>query len=418
MDHIRRDVIAVSEEENGVALQGLYRQWRKAAAVAAAFWLLLYFVLAGFWPEGVGRWAVLTAVFLGYNLYLLRRALPDNQREGEAVLLPGLGWGNWLTLLRGLAVSLLAGFLFSPWPLGALAWLPVLLYLAAAVADFFDGYLARIHNQATRLGAWLDMHFDGQGTLIVIALAIWYGQLPSWYLSVGVARYLFILGLWQREQRGLVTRPLPPSTHRRIVAGFQMGFLAVVLWPILPAEAVTLAGTIFALATLASFSRDWLVVGGRIDPHSAVYRRWQRRLAGWIGGWLPLAARLILAAALWQIVIRLPALWPPPVAWTAVWQSWRMPGAVVLTAVFALFVPLLGLAAVSGTLTRLAAFGLLFPVGSDIVAYGLNWPNGLALAALTLLMLFGGGRLALWRPEEQFMTHRAGETKRQEAGEK
>lgn len=418
MDHIRRDVIAVSEEQDRLARQALYRRWWWAAAVAAAVWLLLYFLLAGLWPEGAGRWAVLAAILLGYNLFLLRRTLPDNRREGETGLLPGLGWGNWLTLLRGLSVSLLAGFLFSPWPLGGLAWLPVLLYLAAAVADFFDGYLARIYNQATRLGAWLDMHFDGQGTLIVIALAVWYGQLPLWYLSVGVARYLFILGLWQRERRGLATRPLPPSAHRRIVAGFQMGFLAVVLWPILPAAAVTLAGTIFALATLASFSRDWLVVSGRIDPHSPAYHRWQKRLAVWIGGWLPLAARLLLAGMLWQMVIRLPALWPPPAAWTAVWQSWRVPGAAVLAALFALFVPLLGLAAVSGALTRLAAFGLLFPVGSDIVAYGLNWPNGLALAALTLLMLFGGGRLALWRPEERFMTHRAGEPKRQDAGEK
>jgi CDP-diacylglycerol---glycerol-3-phosphate 3-phosphatidyltransferase len=391
------------------ALHSLRRRWRGAALTAAAIHILLYLYLAQVWPEGAGRWAVLAAAALAYNLFLLRRALPENRRAVETALLPGLGWGNWLTLLRGLAVSLLAGFLFSPWPMGGLAWLPVLLYLAAAIADFFDGYLARITNQATKLGAWLDMHFDGQGTLIVIALAVWYGQLPLWYLSVGLARYLFIFGLWRRERQGLTVREMTPSAQRRIIAGFQMGFLTVVLWPILPAEAVTLAGTIFALATLASFGRDWLVVSGQIDPQSARYRRWQRRAATLSAGWLPLAARLILAVALWQIAAHLTALWPPPADWTAVWQSWRMPGATILTGLFVIFLLLLGLTAVTGAVTRLSAFGLVFPVGSDIVAYGLGWANGLALAALVWLMLFGGGRAALWPLEERFMTRRAGE---------
>jgi CDP-diacylglycerol--glycerol-3-phosphate 3-phosphatidyltransferase len=387
----------------------LRQRWRGAALTAAVIHILLYLYLAQVWPEGAGRWAVLAALALAYNLALLRRALPENRRAGETALLPGLGWGNWLTLLRGLAVSLLAGFLFSPWPLGGLAWLPVLLYLGAAVADFFDGYLARIRNQATQLGAWLDMHFDGQGTLVVITLAVWYGQLPLWYLSVGLARYLFILGLWRRERQGLAAREMTPSAQRRIIAGFQMGFLAVVLWPILPAEAVTLAGTIFALATLASFGRDWLVVSGQIDPASPTYRRWRDRAATLIGGWLPLAARLVLAAALWQMATHLPTLWPPPAAWTTVWQSWHLPGAAILTGLFVIIFVLLGMTAVVGAAPRLSAFALVFPVGSDIVAYGLGGANGLALAALVWLMLFGGGRAALWPLEERFVTRRAGE---------
>jgi CDP-diacylglycerol---glycerol-3-phosphate 3-phosphatidyltransferase len=399
------------------ALHALRRRWRGAALTAAAIHILLYLYLAQVWPEGAGRWAVLAALALAYNLFLLRGALPENRRAGEAALLPGLGWGNWLTLLRGMMVSLLAGFLFSPWPLGGLAWFPVLLYLTAAVADFFDGYLARINNQATELGARLDMQFDGQGTLVVIALAVWYGQLPLWYLSVGLARYLFIFGLWRRERQGLAARDMTPSAQRRIIAGFQMGFLAVVLWPILPAEAVTLAGTIFALATLASFARDWLVVSGQIDPASPTYRRWRDRAATLIGGWLPLAARLALAAALWQMATHLPALWPPPESWTAVWQSWRVPGAAILTGLFVVVFVWAGITAVLGAAPRLSAFALVFPVGSDIVAYGLGGANGLALAALVWLMLFGGGRAALWPVEERFVTRRAGEKERGREGE-
>jgi hypothetical protein len=59
---------------------------------------------------------------------------------------------------------------------------------------------------------------------------------------------------------------MTPSAHRRIFAGFQMGFLSVVLWPILPRPMAVIPGTLFAMATGLGFWRDWLVVSGTIHP--------------------------------------------------------------------------------------------------------------------------------------------------------
>ena len=162
---------------------------------------------------------------------MVGRYLDENKREGETAtsagsvqaVLPTFGWGNRLTLFRGLAISMVAGFLFSPWPNGWLAWLPMLLYTTADIADYLDGYLARITNHATALGERLDMEYDGLGMLIVSLLAVWYGQLPWWYLILGFARYLFVFGLWVRARRGLPSYDLPPSVHRRVFAGLPDG---------------------------------------------------------------------------------------------------------------------------------------------------------------------------------------------------
>ena len=62
---------------------------------------------------------------------------------------------NLLTYGRILAVPLVVGCLF--WPtLDAMRWAAFGLYAAAAVTDFFDGYLARAWSQQSSLGRMLD----------------------------------------------------------------------------------------------------------------------------------------------------------------------------------------------------------------------------------------------------------------------
>ncbi|MEJ2748877.1 MAG: hypothetical protein P8183_13385, partial [Anaerolineae bacterium] len=244
----------------------LRRRWLATAVLWYALLGLGYWLLAPVWPHA-GRWAVIAGLVMIYGLWVLWAGLPHNHRAGETAVLATLGWGNGLTLMRGLAISLIAGFLFSPWPGGALAWLPMLLYTTADVADY--------------------MEFDGLGMLVVSLLAVWYGQLPIWYLSLGLARYLFVLGLWWREKRHLPVHEITPSVHRRIFAGFQMGFMSAVLWPIIPPAGATIAGTIFATATAVSFLRDWLVAIGRIDPQTVRYQQVRRNFYRLTTYWLP-----------------------------------------------------------------------------------------------------------------------------------
>jgi CDP-diacylglycerol--glycerol-3-phosphate 3-phosphatidyltransferase len=317
-----------------LSLVSLRRRW---LALALLFGLVLwcgYQLLGARWdPVFAWRWAVVVACVLVYELSHLWRGLNDNHRPGEVTLLPTLGAGNVLTMLRGLALGLLAGFLFSPWPSGRLAWLPALLYTASILADYVDGYLARITHHATLLGEKLDIEFDALGILIATSLAVNYNQLPWWYLLLGLSRYLFLFGIWWRKRRGSPVYDLPPSTHRRIVAGFQMGFTSVMLWPIVYPPATMLAGVAFAIPFTASFVRDWFVISGRIDPASRSYLKIRRVVIVVFTRWLPVFLRTSVVLLMVWIVFHVLLAWPSasqlsalPLCWLwggrADWQLW------------------------------------------------------------------------------------------------
>ncbi len=389
------------------SLESLQRRWLATAVTWYAALGLGYWLLAPVWPDA-GRWATIAGRVMVYGLWVLWDGLPQNHQAGKTAVLPTLGWGNGLTLMRGLAISLIAGFLFSPWPSGALAWLPMLLYTTADIADYLDGYLARITNHATALGERLDMEFDGLGMLIVSLLAVWYGQLPWWYLSLGLARYLFVFGLWWREKRHLPVYAMTPSVHRRIFAGFQMGFMSAVLWPILPASGVTVAGTIFAGATAVSFLRDWLVAIGWLNPYTESYQRARRQIFRLTTYWLPLLLRLGLVAGTAVILTNLSPI-SQPAAWVDLFVSWRLPVPALLATGWVIVLMVAGTAVALGVIGRLLSLLLVFPLGFDIITRGLMPTNGLALACIIALMLLGTGPLSLWRPEDQFMVSRAGE---------
>lgn len=76
-------------------------------------------------------------------------------------------------------------------------WWGLSLFLLAAVMDFFDGYLARRHQQVTRLGTLLDPAAD---KILVSAAYISLVELdpavtPSWMVVVMVAREFAVTAL-------------------------------------------------------------------------------------------------------------------------------------------------------------------------------------------------------------------------------
>lgn len=371
-----------SQSTSRQALRSLRRRWLLFAMAGALSLGGMYGLLAGAGLPA-GLYLVPSAPAFGLLLHLFWKALPDNRRADEKRLLPRLGPGNWMTLLRGLLTALLSGFLLLPHPSGEsmLAWLPGLLYCGAALADFFDGYLARVTRQPTRLGERLDMSFDGLGVLVASFLAVHYGQVPLFYLLVGIARYLFLGMIWLLGRLGRPVYPLPPSPARRPLAGLQMGALAAFLLPIFAAQATSLAATVFAIPFLVSFARDGLVVAGALHPAGRRSDSWKNleRLA-------PLALRVAAVGLVTaQLVTR------------------GRPDAPGLAALFVAGLLTLGAAG------RAAAIGGLALVGLFQAEAG--WSRMLAaqVSVFAALLLLGSGPLSLWRPEERWLYRRAGE---------
>ncbi|MBX2998446.1 MAG: CDP-alcohol phosphatidyltransferase family protein [Caldilineaceae bacterium] len=351
------------------------------------------------------QWLILAALVIGVELWLIRRNLRKNHRQGEVSLLPTLGIGNVLTILRGLAYALMAGFLFAPRPGGWLDWAPAILYSFACLADFFDGYLARITNHSTLLGEVLDMEFDGLGILISVALAVQYGQLPFVYLLIGVARPLFVLGLRLRKDRGLPEYPMTPSSNRRIVAGVHMGFMMFLLWPVFAPPATSIAAFLFGMPIVLSFLRDWLVVTGALDPASDGYQRVHRLSTGFLFGWLPPVLR-IGAVILGMWIVRQAIADPGP--WRILLVNLGIAGPILMAILIGVG-GVAALAALFGIATRLAGIGLIAVAITDFLARTVILENGLLFAVAISLVLLGSGRFALWTPEEYIFRHRTGQ---------
>lgn len=189
-------------------------------------------------------------------------------QDANAPLLQDLGWANRLTLLRGYLIALTGGFLFQPQAEGFIAWLPGLFYGVAAMLDRIDGFVARITKQTTALGTELDTVFDAFGLLIAPLLALWLGKIHWSYLLLSFAFYIFQFGLRWRTKRGLKNYPILPSQLRRTLAGFQMGFIAFVLFPSFESPQTILCSFAFMIPVLLGFMVDWLVATGRIHAQS------------------------------------------------------------------------------------------------------------------------------------------------------
>ncbi len=394
---------------NRLALRSLRRHWLLAA--------LLFVVALGAGYAGQARsanaahalsWLLWASVAAAAVLGILWHALPSNHRKNEDRLLADFGAATWVSLVCGLLVAATAGFLFSPMPAGRLAWAPALFYTLSRLLDFADGYLARRTNRVTQLGATLDIELDGLGLLVAVVMGVQTGRLPVWYLVLADSRQLFVAGMWLRTLQGKPVYELPPSENRRVIAGFQTGFLTLMLWPILGPPATTLAATLFAVPLIASFGRDWLVVSGAVDADSPSYLRRRVAFKHVLEGWLPLAGRvlgtLLAAALLWRSVPDF-AAWQERLRQAGATEPSTLAWAVAILAAGALPFFALGIAG------RVAALLLIALAFVDISATGLDWSGNVwVLVCGVLVAHFGSGFYSLWQPEERILHRRLGDS--------
>lgn len=343
------------------------------------------------WMAPSWEWSLAASIAVAFLLCELRRHLPQNVRPGESTVLPTLGGGTTLTLLRGLFIALLAGFLAVPPPEGWHVWAPGFLYLGVAVADFFDGYVARVRNHATRLGEELDVRFDALGALVAIAALVHFGRLPAGFLPIGLLYYLFHGHMWLRARLGQPIVALRPNPYRRMYAGFLFGYLAVVLFPLFEPPWTVVAGCLFAAPVLAGFVVDWLFTTGAISPGNRLWRRLE-----------PAALRLLYRAL--PLGLRM-ALLPISGLWLAETLSFGdLPGTALAIAALAA----IGMTT-AGWLGRLGALTLIAIASADAILRGPATTVDYSLLGMSIgVLLLGTGDGALWRPEDALLLRKAG----------
>jgi CDP-diacylglycerol--glycerol-3-phosphate 3-phosphatidyltransferase len=244
----------------------LYRDWwAVAVGLLVVAGVVVLRATAEFGVTAGIRWSVVAVAVGLAELGYLRRHLRRNHPEGTpAHPYSRLGIANGVTVVRGTCFAALAGFaVVRPDP--AIVWVPAACYGVGVTLDLVDGAIARGLGRTTVLGEKLDMAFDTLGFLVAIVVAVAWGRLPVWYLSLALARYVFKFAVAVRERRGLPVRELPPSRLRRYLAALQMAFITVALAPFLSATTVYAVAPVVLLPSLVFFARDYLVVTGRVS---------------------------------------------------------------------------------------------------------------------------------------------------------
>lgn len=134
---------------------------------------------------------------------------------------------NVLTLMRLLAAPMVAVmFLYFTRPYAD--WFALVLFLLAAITDWFDGYLARAWKQETKLGAMLDPIADKAMVVIALMVIIGFSSWSPWLVlpaTVILFREVFVSGL--REFLGDVAGTLKVTKLAKWKTTTQMIAIAV-----------------------------------------------------------------------------------------------------------------------------------------------------------------------------------------------
>ena len=130
---------------------------------------------------------------------------------------------NAITLVRLFLAPLTGYFIMMQ------RWLPALVFFTLAIiSDFLDGFMARLLNQKTTLGAFLDHTTDKVLMIIIfgVFLALKPARLPIWFCWLVLTKELLLCigaGILLATQRVRVVAPL-------IVGKFAIAAQMILIW--------------------------------------------------------------------------------------------------------------------------------------------------------------------------------------------
>jgi len=177
---------------------------------------------------------------------------------------------NRITLFRLLLVPVFAGLIASYGP--DFAWIrfvALAIYIAAALSDALDGFVARAYNQKTKLGTVLDPLADklmiNVGFVFMAANPSFGVHIPYWFPVVILLRdAMIVLGAYLiNEFYGPVR--VRPKISGKLTTVFQMSLVITVLLDLWFARGLMIATLLMSAFSYLDYMREGIRQIGNED---------------------------------------------------------------------------------------------------------------------------------------------------------
>ncbi len=135
---------------------------------------------------------------------------------------------NTLTLVRVAIIPVIVLFIYLKSPF--FGWTAFILFCLASITDYFDGYLARIRNEVTNFGTFLDPIADKLLVAAVILILTSKGVIDDWETIpalIILLREITVSGL--REYLAGIKISIPVSQIAKLKTLLQLCALALLI---------------------------------------------------------------------------------------------------------------------------------------------------------------------------------------------
>ena len=191
--------------------------------------------------------------------------LPIPEEKREVFNLP-----NTITMLRIGVIPVLFCLLFSPRP--AMSLVIAILFIAAALTDLLDGYIARRYQIVTTMGKFLDPIADKLIVNTAMILMIPIGRIPAWIVALIIIRDFAVDGIRNiASSEGMVIQASPLGKRKTLCQIFAVSAL-MIHYPFIGADA-------HAVGMVILFIALFLTVTSGIDYFLKFYQTGIRKKA-------------------------------------------------------------------------------------------------------------------------------------------
>ncbi len=311
---------------------------------------------------------------------IVHHNLPRNRLASFAAINPRIEFPVRAQIFRAWCLACMAGYFLIPFVFSNLEWLPGLFLILSLAVGAAGRFQTVFTGRNFLLTDFLFDLLDGIGLLIGSIILGISGRASPAILVVGAMAIIFPAGSWLvSKTKKVAASSGAGNPSLRLISGFMTGYLGVALLPTFSSEVNNIAGMILVFVMAFVYASQYLQGKGL----QKVKGRWKKFTHS-----IPFQLLLLIMRIATGFLVMLSPYFPSDFS------------------NFQIF--LLCFAAILGLFPRLCCLGIIGYTGLALTNSGNNVFFGVAFCLSTILVILGGGGIALWSPENNWLRAYAG----------